>query len=219
MVWGVLVKLKWLEDDLILMSQDPVAEVFSRLYELCVRKAGDRRGNRVKEGHMFEDETSQEIFLAARESGIEANSSRMILNLPTLSGNRHQFDGSFRHGDVNYVVECKNTSQAAKDYLYYFRSKIADYIDVSPGLDMRGVFLSTVAVAESAWRFGLAYRIRIIDPVSPPIEHMLNSKCDEALSASLNRTLMAINDPALGDLTPEQLLGEYRFLVGRWLDG
>jgi len=201
------------------MSQDPIAKVLSHLYELCIKKAGDRGGNRIQEGHRFEDETSQEIFLAARESGLEANPPRIMLDLPTLSGNRHQFDGSFRHGDVKYVVECKNTSQAAKDYLYYFRSKIADYLDVSSDLDMRGIFLSTVAVAESAWRFGLAYRVRIIDPVSPPIEYMLNSVCDEALSASLNRTLIALSDPALNGLTPEQMLEEYRFLVGRWRDG
>jgi hypothetical protein len=203
------------------MAEDPVGSLLCRLYDLCRAKRGDRGGNRVREGHKFEDEASEQVYYYAREVGLDPNPSRTTLDLPTRSGNLHQFDALLMSGNEYVVVECKNTKEAAKDYLYYFNAKIRDYLEVANAdLAMRGIFLSTVSVAESAWRYGLAYGIRIVDPVSPPPEYMLRGDLDESLAAGIRGVLEemhTLSRSLRGDDTLN-LLNEYRFLCGRWKD-
>jgi hypothetical protein len=122
------------------------------------------------------------------------------------------------------VVECKNTSTAAKDYLYYFNAKIMDYMDAlstGNGPFIHGIFLSTVPVDESAWRYGLAYGIRIVDPVSPPPELMLRRCSDHSLTQALRVTLEKMAEVSerrieVDNLNPPSVLEEYRFLCRRW---
>ena len=207
------------------MAEDPVGSLLCRLYELCLTKASEKGGNRIAEGHGFEDEAAEQVYHFAREVGLDPIPPRMILDLPTRSGNLHQFDTMFRHGNEIYVVECKNTREAAKDYLYYFNAKILDYLHVmipEQGLSLRGIFLSTVPVADSAWRYGLAYGIRIVDPESPPPEYMLSTPIEHPLESGLRGLLGNMADLADGHGHPEgapRLLDEYRFLYGRWRDG
>jgi len=207
------------------MDEDPVGSLLCRLYELCVGKADDKGGNRVVEGHRFEDETSEQIYHFAREVGLDPNPPRTTLLMPTVSGNVHQFDGCLRSGETIFVVECKNTREAAKDYLYYFNAIIMDYTQspkFSKRIGLRGIFVSTVSVADSAWRYGLAYGIRIVDPVSPPPEYMLKSTHDEGLKQGLLQHMAKI--ATAGELEDQsdgapRILEEYRYLVGRWRDG
>jgi hypothetical protein len=202
-----------------------VGSLLCRLYELCLSKACHRGGDRIAEGHRFEDETAEQVYHFAREAGLDPNPPRMTLDLPTRSGNLHQFDASFRRGNEIFVVECKNTREAAKDYLYYFYAKIMDYLHAwvpERGLFLRGIFLSTVPVADSAWRYGLAYGIRIVDPDSPPPEYMLRCQIQRSLESGLRGLLVRMEELAEGYdhvKGAPKVLEEYRFLCGRWRDG
>ena len=202
-----------------------MGSLLCRLYELCLSKVGHRGGDRIAEGHRFEDETAEQVYHFAREAGLDPNPPRMTLDLPTRSGNLHQFDASFRRGSEIFVVECKNTREAAKDYLYYFNAKILDYLHAwIPGRDLflRGIFLSTVPVADSAWRYGLAYGIRIVDPESPPPEYMLRCQLEGSLESGLRGLLVRMEELAEGYdhvKGAPKVLEEYRFLCGRWRDG
>ena len=207
-----------------LMAESPVSPLLIRLYELCTSKTQERGSNRVVAGHKFEDETSEQIYHFARNSGYEANPPRTTLNLPTLSGNAHQFDASFEQGGEIFLVECKDTREAAKEYLYTFNAKIMDYVDAlepEQCLSFRGFFLSTVPVALSAWRYGLAYGIRIVDPDSPPPEYIIANCSDESLVTAFVNILEKMLDLAQrnerGLLAPK-ILEEYRFLCRRWKD-
>jgi hypothetical protein len=206
------------------MNETPTASLLVRLYELCTAKPKDEGTNRVVAGHTFEDETAQQIYYFARNSGLEANPPRTTLNLPTLSGNAHQFDSSFQHGGEMFVVECKNTREAAKEYLYTFNAKIMDYVDaIKPGqnLAFHGFFLSTVPVAESAWRYSLAYGIRIVDPLSPPPEYVLEKYPDDSITVAFKNILEKMLELGqsydAGENAPK-ILQEYRFLCSRWKD-
>ena len=208
----------------IRLAEDQVSLLLSRLYELCVSKTSGKGSNRIIEGHKFEDETSEQIYHFARESGFDPYPPRTTLNLPTRSGNLHQFDSAFRLGNEIFVVECKNTREAAKEYLYTFNAKILDYVHaVKPkqGISFRGFFLSTVPVAQSAWRYGLAYGIRIIDPVSPPPEFVIKNDADDSLVAGFRRILEKMFEVYQKHDDTEfapKVLDEYRFLCMRWKD-
>jgi len=204
------------------MAENPVSSLLCRLYELCSSKTNVL--SRVSDGHRFEEETAEQVYYFAREVGLNPNPPRMTLNLPTRSGNVHQFDVSFGLGESLFVLECKDTREAAKDYLYYFNAKIMDYLDCSVdegGLSIKGIFLSTVPVAESAWRYGLAYGIRIVDPESPPPEYMLTDLDDSALAFALTELMEKmfelVERPVNGrGLSASRVLEEYRFLCRRW---
>jgi len=206
------------------MAEGQVSLLLCKLYELCISKTGKKGGNRVMEGHKFEDETSEQIYHFAREAGFDAYPPRTTLNLPTRSGNLHQFDAAFRLGGEIFVVECKNTREAAKEYLYTFNAKILDYVhalEPKQGISFRGFFLSTVPVAYSAWRYGLAYGIRIIDPDSPPPEYVINTQNDESLVAGFRKVLEKMMDFSQMHGNTEfapKILDEYRFLCMRLKD-
>ncbi|MBS7619332.1 hypothetical protein KEJ21_01605 [Candidatus Bathyarchaeota archaeon] len=206
------------------MSDDLVGSLFCRLYELCFLKSKEEAKDRIREGHKFEDEADEEIYSFAREVGFDPNPPRMTLELPTRSGNLHQFDASFRHKNSIFVVEYKNTQSAAKDYLYYFNAKIMDYLhalDEKQNLSIKGIFLSTFPVADSAWRYRLAYGIRIVEPGSSPPEYILRNFNDKSLVTGLNMLLERIE--VLADrVSPyddsSKVLEDYRFLCRRWRD-
>jgi hypothetical protein len=207
------------------MAETPVSLLLCKLYELSVSEAKNKTGeDRVNAGHKFEDKTAQEIYHFARKSSFDPNPPRTTLNLPTLSGNVHQFDASFEQGDTIFIVECKNTKEAAKEYLYTFNAKIKDYVDaLSPGqsLSFRGFFLSTVQVAYSAWRYGLAYGIRIVDPDSPPPEYVIANCSDVSLVSAfegIQEKMLDLSFRLDATQNARQVLDEYRFLCSRWKD-
>lgn len=207
------------------MDECSIGSLLCRLYDLCISKMDDKGGDRIAKGHKFEDETSEQIYHFAREEGFDPNPPRTMLNLQTRSGNVHQFDASFRSGGEIFVVECKNTLEAAKDYLYVFNAKILDYthaLEPEQGLSFRGIFLSTVPVVYSAWRYGLAYGIRIVDPNSPPPEYAVRNSSDPSLVSGFRSVLDKMAELADGNVistrTPAKVLEEYRFLCRRWKD-
>jgi len=200
----------------------PVGEFLSHLYPL-VCEASEKYSGKYSKGRTFEDKTAEQIYAVARELGFQPNPPRLTLELPTLSGNRHQFDASFQHGNVYYLVECKNTKTAAKDYIYYFYSKILDYIYASDdGSQFKGIFVCAVEVPDSAWRYSIAYGVRVLDPVSPPLEYMIktgekHSKLQQAMSSYLEKIeSISLKNWEFLDSDPNRLLDEYRYFCTRW---
>jgi len=200
----------------------PVGEFLSRLYPL-VCKASEKYSGKHSKGRTFEDKTTEQIYAVARELGFQPNPPRLTLELPTISGNRHQFDASFQHENTYYLVECKNTKTAAKDYIYYFYSKILDYIYASSdGSKFKAIFVCAVEVPDSAWRYSIAYGVRVLDPISPPLEYMIktsekNPRLQKAMSNYLEKTeSISLNNWDLLDSDPERLLDEYRYFCTRW---
>ena len=189
-----------------------------------------RKGTRIRAGHVFEDATAQRVYLQARDLGLRPNPPRYTLDYPTLSGNTYQFDGSFTHQDTVYVIECKRTRMAAKEYIYYFNSKILDYVFGAmirkKTLPIKGIFLSTVEVGDSSMVYAMAYGIIVIDPESPPLEHMLStSREGTALHRAINDLLRRMPDLSvifkvnqIGFDSAADLYRNYRFLCKRWRD-
>lgn len=200
----------------------PVGEFLSRLYPL-VCEASKKYSGKYSKGRTFEDKTAEQIYAVARELGFQPNPPRLTLELPTISGNRHQFDASFQHENTYYLVECKNTKTAAKDYIYYFYSIILDYIYASSdGSKFKAIFVCAVEVPDSAWRYSIAYGVRVLDPISPPLEYMIktsekNPRLQKAMSNYLEKTeSISLNNWDLLDSDPDRLLDEYRYFCTRW---
>ena len=200
----------------------PVGEFLSRLYPL-VCEASEKYSGKYSKGRTFEDKTAEQIYSVARELGFHPYPPRLTLELPTVSGNRHQFDASFQREDTYYLVECKNTKTAAKDYLYYFYSKILDYVYASgDGSQFKAIFVCAVEVPDSAWRYSIAYGVRVLDPISPPLEYMIKTsekhpKLQKAMSNYLEKIQsISLNNWDLLDSDPDRLLDEYRYFCTRW---
>jgi hypothetical protein len=201
-------------------------KVLQELY-LLVRREGlaiGGAGGTSDAGHTFEDTVSRRIHALSKDLGFQSTPARHTLELPTLSGTKHQIDCSFNIAEVSYLVECKRRKASAKDQIHYFNSVIADY---TLGLRLRnaghlvkGIFLSTAPVDDNSLAYSLAYGLAVIDPAHPPIEFLVAREKDE----SLKRAIVAFGEkvPPFNPLhrdrlnqefAPETLLREYKFLL------
>jgi len=201
------------------MMESDIGPLLCLLYDL-VKDAALRYKGVKRKGSLFEDEVSRCIYQFADEYGFESHPPRLTLDYSTFSGNTHQFDASLMKRNTLYLIECKNTKQAAKDYLYYFNAKIMDYTDheSNHALTFKGIFVTVVPVAESAMKYALAYGVRVISPELPPPEYILGcgDKSMDLLSRELTRKF---NSSIKGlDLSTYRLLDEYRYLCSRWND-
>ena len=198
-----------------------IGQFLTKLYPI-VCQATEKYREKKGKGAKFEDEVSNRIYDLALEIGFKPNPPRLTLDLPTRSDNKHQFDASFTNQNTYYLVECKNTQTAAKDYVYYFNSKILDYTHRNPELNFKGLFLCAVPIPDSAWRYSIAYGLRLLDPESPPPEYMIKTCSNEPdLAKVLRRHLEKLIDTASygwkdepGSIT--RLYEEYRYYVKRW---
>jgi hypothetical protein len=198
-----------------------VGSLLCRLYPLVCLSSSKYDGVERK-GPRFEAEVAEQVYRFALESGFNAHPPRMSLSYGTVSGNVHQFDASFSHRDGIFLVECKNTRQAAKDYLYYFNAKILDYAQhpQNRGIGFQGIFVSVVPVAESAWRYALAYGIRVVEPGFPPPE-LIYAESDDATLCSLARGMLhkiSSFRGGVGEYSPQRVLDDYRYLCSLWSD-
>jgi hypothetical protein len=91
---------------------------------------------------------------------------------------------------------------------------------------MKGIFLSTVKVKDNSMIYAIAHGITVIDPVSPPVEHMLTTANE---GSALGKALKALCDgwPSSSSIFDSDISGrkpaasifaEYRFLLKRWTD-
>ena len=183
-------------------------------------------GSSSSGGHSFEDAVSRRVHKLSKQLGFQSISARHVLDLPTFSGIKHQFDCSFTIGNATYAVECKRRKLATKNQVYYFNSTVSDYLLGCRlhGLQnrIRGVFLSTAEVDDNSLAYAMSYGMTVIDPVHPPIETMIKWTKDGDLLVALNRLKERMPSesplafPTLRqEFSSSELLREYLFLLSR----
>lgn len=198
-----------------------IGKFMIQLYPIVCQATEKYQGKRGK-GAKFEEEVSESIYDLAVDAGFKPNTPRYTLGMPTRSDNKHQFDASFTYQNTYYLVECKNTQSAAKDYVYYFNSKILDYAHCTPEYVFKGLFLCAVPIPDSAWRYSIAYGLRLLDPVSPPQEYMIETcSKDPGLATAITRHLEKLAETASYGWEVEsgvasRLYDDYRYYVKRW---
>lgn len=167
------------------------------LYRFVREEAkSQKEGTPSKLGYDFEDRASRKIYEIVKGYGVTSRPPRTELEYPSFSGIRHTFDNIFFLEKAVYPIECK-AARHQIEHLYTFNAKLLDHAlgfkIHGIALRMRGIFLSTKELGESARVFAFAYGIIPIDPVVPPIEHMIESvQNDGALKQELLK---------LGDMT------------------
>lgn len=160
---------------------------------------------------------------------IKVSPPRRILNLPTLSGVKHQVDCFFTYDRTTCVIECKRRQFTTIEQVSYFNSILIDYI---LGLKVQradhlvnGIFVSTAPLDDGSLKYCIVYAITVIHPDFPPIIHMLNTTKDEDLKRALkilNEKLPTVhplyreNELNELDRSSLSLLNEYTHLISHW---
>jgi hypothetical protein len=198
------------------------------LYDLVVEESNKRvEGSKSIAGHGFEDTTADKIVRQAKDLGLKPNPPRFTPRLPTLSGNLYQYDVSFVHNGVIFLAECKRRELTGREHVFYLGSRILDHVLGArlkgKSISVRGIFISTTDLPESAWLYALAYGITILEPSSPPIEWILTRlPPDSLLKNPLHKLVGDIHEltDALNPSrrrSPKDILKEYQYLGRRGL--
>ena len=195
------------------------------LYELTV-KSTVVEGNKISAGHEFEEETARLVYLHEAREGLKAQSPRLTLQLPSISGLTYQFDASFSHRNTLFVIECKKRKSllTGSELVHYFCSKILDYVLASERagnpIKMRGIFVSTQDSGDHGFIYGMSFGVRVIDPGHPPPEYMIASlpQAEETLKTSIATLAAEMDADFLRDprLSPPKIFKEYEFHRSRW---
>jgi hypothetical protein len=152
---------------------DTLAIAVKCLFALAVEAAGAvpsaERGAASRAGHQFEDEAAQAAYEALRRSGVTPRPPRTMLQLPTLSGLKQQFDVVIPDGDRYLIVELKRRSHSEIEQLYAFVGKLLDYALAArlhrTGHLFTGIFVSTATRLNNNFRqFALTYGVWPIAP-------------------------------------------------------
>jgi hypothetical protein len=205
-----------------------IEKLLGSLYDLVVEESEKPvSGSRSKAGHGFEDATADEIVKRARELGLKPNPPRYTPKLPTLSGNLYQYDASFIHSGVTFLAECKRREMTGREHVFYLGSRILDHVLGArlkgKTLSIRGIFMSTTDLPESAWLYALAYGITILEPSSPPIEWIITRLAQDSVLRDplqkLVEDISGMSDPMNPNRrrSPQEVLKEYRYLGRRGL--
>lgn len=165
--------------------------VLGALYEFVREEAkSSKNGTPSKRGYDFEDRASRQIFDIVRGYGVTSRPPRTELEYPSFSGINHIFDNMFLHEKIVYPIECK-AARHEVEHLYTFNAKLIDHAlgfkVHGLQLHIRGIFLSTKELGESARAYAFAYGIIPIDPAVPPIDYMIESADDQILRQELKR--------------------------------
>jgi hypothetical protein len=168
--------------------------IIGALYEFAKEESRLlKEGTPSKQGYEFEDRASRKIHDLVQGYGITKRPPRTELEYPSFSGIKHPFDNHFVHENVLYPIECKSTAHQI-EHLYAFNGKILDHAlgfrVHKIALRMRGIFLSTTALGESARAYSFAYGIIPIDPVVAPLEYMIQTIHEDD---NLKQRLMELN--------------------------
>jgi len=178
-----------------------------------------------QDGHAFEDAVIEIIRDHEGKHNLEVFDPRMTLPFKTYSSLRHQLDGVFKHGSRYYFIECKHRKTITAKCIEYFNSKLLDYALGAhlAGLkqeEVKGLFLASSPIGNNQLMYGLAYKIIVIDPETPPLNHMIAT----VKNNHLKETLLGLNekiempfdylDPSLVDA--EKLVKSYRYLTRKW---
>jgi hypothetical protein len=195
------------------------------LYELAV-KSTEMKGDKISAGHEFEEETARLVYMHERGEGLKAQQPRLTLQLPTISGLTYQFDASFSHRNILFVIECKKRKPllTGSELVHYFCSKILDYVLASERagnpIKMRGIFVSTQDSGDHGFIYGISFGVRIVDPAHPPPEYMIATlpQAEETLRSSLANLAAEMDGDFLRDprLSPPKIFKEYQYHRTRW---
>lgn len=184
-------------------------------------------GSKSSLGHEFEDKVAKSIWQCARLSHVQTLPPRHTLDLPTVSGQKHQFDAAYRVDKNFHVFECKRTKTTPIEDVYYFNAKIIDYAlkfnpESKPFL-LKGTFVSYNETGDQSLTYALAYGLEIIDPVTPPLEIVVGTAKDtnlknavEHFRETLPRLEKVLFKKSEDNVDPAELCKMYRFYVRRW---
>lgn len=211
------------------MSGIDLSMLYEALYSLAKDEATyDGEGAPTELGRRFEEKVARTIWKYVRSSRAQPLPLRYTLNLPTISGHKHQFDAGFKAGSTTHLIECKRLKMTSTENIYYFNSKIIDYcLRINPSrssLKIRGTFISSIEVGDPALTYALAYGLEVIDPVTPPLEVLISTSKDHKFRAAVSRLKEQM--PSLEDIlsngyrirtNTEEACKKYRFYVRRWL--
>jgi hypothetical protein len=197
--------------------------ILSLLYETVKSEVRNGRKTSSKEGYAFEDRVSDAIFRLSKKLGFTSYPPRHILDWPSLSGNKYQFDASFSIDGVVYLVECKRKKFSSNENMFYFNAKLIDYLFAAGGqLPPEGIFLSTSPLERTARLYAIAYCIKAVDPEWPPLEHLLAAlPADSKYRTPLTDLLQKIQENKPSPFSnrprrnPTELLGQFEFLLNR----
>jgi len=151
--------------------------VLSALYQFIGEEGRRQTRPSGKGGRELEDKTSKRIYDLVRGYGIKTLSPFSPLEYLSLPGIKHQIDNCMVDGKIIYLIECKSGMHKI-DHLYSFNAKIIDHAlgfeAIGLGLSIRGIFLSTSEIGYNSRVFAFTYGIIPIDPVVPPLEHIMS---------------------------------------------
>lgn len=202
--------------------------IYQTLYSLVQEEAKLAvSGSKALLGHEFEDKVAKSIWQCARLSHVQTLTPRHTLDLPTVSGQKHQFDAAYRVEKNFHVFECKKTKTTPIEDVYYFNAKVIDYAlrfnpESTPFL-FKGTFVSQSVVGDQSLNYALAYGLEIIDPVTPPLEVIIETVKDTNLKSAvehfrdtLPRLEKVLFNKSGYNVDPAELCKMYRFYVRRW---
>lgn len=201
-----------------------LAKLMADLYTLTQNYMIDESRS-SHDGHAFEDAVIEIIREHKEEHNLEVFDPRMTLPFKTYSSLRHQLDGVFKHGSRYYFIECKHRKTVTAECIEYFNSKLLDFALGAhiAGLkeeEVKGLFLASSPIGDNQLMYGLAYRIIVIDPETPSLNHMIATSENNDLKEALLGLKEKI-DPAFDYLDPppvdtDKLLKSYRYLTVKW---
>lgn len=120
---------------------------------------------------------------------------RYVLDLPTFSGESHEFDFMIQYQDTYLLGECKRRKGqgATKDQLRCFSAKLIDYglgaYKLRQDRFFRGIFLSTDNIPDPTAVYAIGCGITIVSPYFPPVEYLL-AKLDKTSMLRKNLTML-----------------------------
>ena len=158
-----------------------------------------------KAGFKLEDSISlkmAEFCNKNRMDYVNVYPPRYELDLPTFSGEKHQFDVVIQHENTYFLGESKRRKgkTTTKDQLRCFSAKLMDY---GLGADkfrqstyFRGLFLSTADIPRATAVYAIGCGITLVSPYFPPVEYLLSKLSENSpLRKNLNELKKEISVP------------------------
>lgn len=135
-----------------------------------------------KAGFILEDSLCLKIGEFCSKEGMDCVNvypPRYVLELPTFSGEMHQFDIVIQCGNTYLLGESKKRKGqgATKDQLRCFSAKLIDYglgaYRLHQHTLFRGMFLSTDIIPDPTAIYAIGCGITLVSPHFPPVEYLL----------------------------------------------
>jgi len=156
-----------------------------------------RAESSIKAGFRFEDH----MKVMLEKYGLPIK--RKELELPSFTGQKHQFDITIPDGNLYWTIECKREQQVEKAQAYAFVAKILDHaLGVKlfhSNCELRGIFVSQTRLKETIRKYLLCFGVLPMDPNLPPIEYLLERTGTKSLRDELKmlKSQLSLSLPSL----------------------